>query len=68
MSGWELGGTAHLAGRGAVVHVTSGAGAVVLIGFRPQFRAQPTGTYKLFMNAIHGAAVVGAAASGGEDR
>ena len=65
MSGWELGGTAHLAGRAAVVHAASGAGSVVLIGFRPQFRAQPTGTYKLFMNAIHGAGVVGGAAGGG---
>jgi len=68
MSGWELGGTAHLAGRAAVVHATLGAGSAVLIGFRPQFRAQPTGTYKLFMNAIHGAGVVGNAAAGGGGR
>jgi hypothetical protein len=59
MSGWELGGDRHLAGRPAVVHVRVGSGSAVLIGFRPQFRAQPTGTYKLFFNAIHGAATGG---------
>jgi hypothetical protein len=57
MSGWELGGDAHLAGRAAVVHAPVGSGSAVIIGFRPQFRAQPTGTYKLFFNAIHGAGV-----------
>ncbi len=56
MSGWELGGDAYLAGHAAVVRAPVGSGAAVLIGFRPQFRAQPTGTYKLFFNAIHGAA------------
>jgi hypothetical protein len=57
MSGWELGADTHLAGRAAVVHVPVGAGEAVLIGFRSQFRAQPTATYKLFFNAIHGASV-----------
>ena len=55
MSGWELGAQAHLANRPAVVRVRVGEGEAVLIGFRPQFRAQPTGTYRLFFNAIHGA-------------
>jgi hypothetical protein len=55
MSGWEVGAQEHLAGRPAVVRVRAGDGQAVLIGFRPQFRAQPTGTYKLFLNAILGA-------------
>jgi hypothetical protein len=55
MSGWEVGADRHLAGRAAVVRARVGEGQAVLIGFRPQFRAQPTATYKLFFNAIHGA-------------
>jgi len=58
MSGWELGADAYLAGRAAVLHAPVGDGAAVLIGFRSQFRAQPTATYKLFFNAIHGAGIL----------
>jgi hypothetical protein len=56
LSGWEIGAQQHIAGRPAVVRVTAGAGDVVLIGFRPQFRAWPAGTYKLIFNAILDAA------------
>jgi hypothetical protein len=56
LSGWEVGAEEHLAGRGAVVRAPYGEGDLVLIGFRPQFRAQPAATFKLLFNALHGAA------------
>ncbi len=57
MSGWSLGGEHHLGGRPAVLRVGKGKGDVVLIGFRPQFRAQPRGTFKLLFNAIQAASL-----------
>lgn len=57
MSGWAMGEERYLAGRPAMVRVGLGAGSVVLFGFRPQFRGQPRGTYKLLFNAIHRATV-----------
>ncbi len=53
MSGWAMGEERHIAGRPAMVSVEHGNGKVVLFGFRPQFRGQPRGTYKLLFNAIH---------------
>jgi hypothetical protein len=55
LSGFEIGAEWHLADKPAVVRVGVGDGDVVLIGFRPQFRAIPRVTFKLLFNAIHGA-------------
>ena len=57
MSGWALGEENAIGGKIAMARVPMGAGEVVLFGFRPQFRGQPRGTYKLFLNALNGAAV-----------
>jgi hypothetical protein len=58
MSGLVV-GEEYIAGKPAVVRVGHGSGQVVLFGFRPQFRAQPSGTYKMLFNAIQGSAVEG---------
>jgi hypothetical protein len=54
-SGW-MRGEEYLRDRIAAAEVTYRKGRVVLIGFRPQFRAQSHNTFKLLLNAIHYAA------------
>jgi len=55
-SGW-LSGERAIAGRAALVDARLGQGHVVLFGFRPQFRGQSFGTFKLILNAIYGSAM-----------
>jgi len=57
MSGWVLGEKEHAGGEAALMRVRHGKGNVVLFGFRPQFRGQPRGTYKLVFNAPHAATI-----------
>lgn len=53
MSGWAMGEERYLKNRSAMVHLPYTQGNIVLFGFRPQFRGQPRGTYKLIFNAIY---------------
>ena len=55
-SGW-LRGEKRLAGHVAAARINYKKGSIVLIGFRPQFRAQPDNTFKLLFNSIHSAGV-----------
>jgi hypothetical protein len=45
-------GEKYLNGRAAALDVKLGDGHVVLLGFRPQWRGQPFGTFKVLFNSV----------------
>jgi Zinc carboxypeptidase len=49
-----LSGPDRLEGRVAALQADVGKGRVILIGFKPQWRAQSHGAYKFFFNAFYG--------------
>jgi len=47
-----LKGPQYMQGYASALDVTLGAGHVVLIAFQPQWRGQPTGTFRTVFNAL----------------
>ncbi|HEX7123752.1 MAG TPA: hypothetical protein VF178_15350, partial [Gemmatimonadaceae bacterium] len=59
-----LNGEQHMRGRAAAVDVKLGDGHVVLIAFQPQWRGQPTGTFRVVFNSLFYAREVSARGTG----
>lgn len=59
LSGWALGEDQYLSGKPAALRAGLGEGEMVLIGFRPQLRAQPRATFKFLFNTIFSASADG---------
>ncbi|BBC73387.1 conserved hypothetical protein [Altererythrobacter sp. B11] len=53
-------GPQAIQGKAAAVEVEYGAGRIVLYGFRPQWRGQSHGTYKMLFNPLYRSAASGA--------
>ena len=51
VSGYLL-GEEHLQGKAAAVDVRHGQGHVILLGFRPQWRGQPWGSFRVLFNSV----------------
>ena len=51
LSGYLL-GEQFLQGRAAALDISHGQGRIVLFGFRPQWRGQPFGTFRVIFNAV----------------
>ncbi len=51
LSGYVI-GEQHMQGKAAALDVRLDAGHVILLGFRPEWRGQPFGTFKVLFNAV----------------